>query len=72
VLAIHGPAPGIGDRTAAYRRRADELLTADEQDAVIDLIAYEPRPAVISSPVPAACARFAPGVAAAASVAAHG
>jgi len=27
---------------AAYRRRADELLTADEQDAVIDLIAYEP------------------------------
>ena len=27
---------------AAYRRRADELLTAGEQDAVIDLIAYEP------------------------------
>jgi hypothetical protein len=27
---------------AGYRRRADELLTADEQDAVIDLIAYEP------------------------------
>jgi hypothetical protein len=25
-----------------YRRRADELLSADEQDAVIDLIAYEP------------------------------
>jgi hypothetical protein len=25
-----------------YRRRADEMLTADEQDAVIDLIAYEP------------------------------
>jgi hypothetical protein len=27
---------------AAYQRRAGELLTADEQDAVIDLIAYEP------------------------------
>jgi hypothetical protein len=27
---------------AGYRRRSDELLTADEQDAVIDLIAYEP------------------------------
>jgi hypothetical protein len=27
---------------AGYRRRADELLTADEQVAVIDLIAYEP------------------------------
>jgi hypothetical protein len=27
---------------AGYKRRADELLTADEQDAVIDLIAYEP------------------------------
>jgi hypothetical protein len=27
---------------AGYRRRADELLTAAEQDAVIDLIAYEP------------------------------
>ena len=27
---------------AGYRRRTDELLTADEQDAVIDLIAYEP------------------------------
>src|ERR1700719_4099194 len=27
---------------AAYQRRADELLTADEQDAVIELIAYEP------------------------------
>jgi hypothetical protein len=26
----------------AYRQRADELLTAHEQDAVIDLIAYEP------------------------------
>jgi hypothetical protein len=25
-----------------YRRRADELLTADEQDAIVDLIAYEP------------------------------
>ena len=25
-----------------YRQRADELLTVDEQDAVIDLIAYEP------------------------------
>lgn len=27
---------------AGYRRRADELLTTDEQDAVIDLVAYEP------------------------------
>jgi len=25
-----------------YRQRADQLLTADEQDAVIDLIAYQP------------------------------
>jgi hypothetical protein len=25
-----------------YRRRADELLTGIEQDAIIDLIAYEP------------------------------
>ena len=25
-----------------YRRRADELLAADEQDAVVDLIAYDP------------------------------
>jgi RelE toxin of RelE / RelB toxin-antitoxin system len=27
---------------AGYLRRADELLTIDERDAVIDLIAYEP------------------------------
>ena len=27
---------------AGYRRRAGDLLSADEQDAVIDLIAYEP------------------------------
>src|SRR6202790_5884009 len=27
---------------AIYQRRAEELLTADEQDAVIDLISYEP------------------------------
>ena len=27
---------------AAYRRRADALLTAEEQDAVVDLIAYDP------------------------------
>lgn len=27
---------------AGYRRRADELLTVDEQAAVIDLVAYEP------------------------------
>ncbi len=27
---------------AGYRRRADELLTRDEQDAVIDLVAHEP------------------------------
>lgn len=26
----------------SYRRRADELLTADEQDAVVDLIAHDP------------------------------
>ena len=25
-----------------YRRRADELLSGDEQDAIVDLIAYEP------------------------------
>ncbi|HEY1978788.1 MAG TPA: type II toxin-antitoxin system RelE/ParE family toxin [Xanthobacteraceae bacterium] len=25
-----------------YRRRADELLSRDEQDAIVDLIAYEP------------------------------
>lgn len=25
-----------------YRRRADELLSSDEQDAIVDLIAYEP------------------------------
>jgi hypothetical protein len=27
---------------AGYRRRADELLTREQQDAVIDLVAYEP------------------------------
>src|SRR2546428_12933339 len=27
---------------AGYRRRAAELLTAEEQDAVVDLVAYEP------------------------------
>jgi hypothetical protein len=27
---------------AGYRRRADEILTADEQDAIVDLLAYEP------------------------------
>lgn len=27
---------------AAYRRRASELLTAGQRDAVIDLVAYEP------------------------------
>ena len=25
-----------------YRRRADELLTLEEQDAIVDVIAYEP------------------------------
>lgn len=25
-----------------YRRRADELLSSDEQDAIVDLIAYAP------------------------------
>src|SRR3954449_1901858 len=28
---------------AAYRRRADQLLTAEQRDAIIDLIAYELR-----------------------------
>ncbi len=27
---------------AGYRRRADQLLSGDEQEAVIDLVAYEP------------------------------
>lgn len=27
---------------SGYRRRADELLSAEEQDAIVDLIAYEP------------------------------
>jgi hypothetical protein len=27
---------------AGYRRRASELLTAGQRDAVIDLVAYEP------------------------------
>jgi hypothetical protein len=27
---------------AGYRRRAGQLLTGDEQEAVIDLVAYEP------------------------------
>jgi mRNA-degrading endonuclease RelE of RelBE toxin-antitoxin system len=27
---------------AAYRRRVDDLLTADEQNAIIDVIAYNP------------------------------
>jgi hypothetical protein len=27
---------------ASYRRRAGELLTAEERDAVIDLVAYDP------------------------------
>jgi len=27
---------------AAYRRRADQLLTSEQRDAIIDLIAYEP------------------------------
>src|SRR4051812_21083891 len=27
---------------AAYRRRADELLTANQRDAIVNLIAYEP------------------------------
>ena len=34
------PVPVI--ELAGYRHRADELLTADEQGVVIDLIAYEP------------------------------
>ena len=27
---------------AGFRRRADELLSPDEQDALVDLVAYEP------------------------------
>ena len=27
---------------AGYRRRAGELLTREEQDAIVDLVAYEP------------------------------
>lgn len=27
---------------AGYRRRANELLAAEEQDAIVDLVAYEP------------------------------
>jgi hypothetical protein len=27
---------------AGYRRRADDLLSADEREAVVDLVAYEP------------------------------
>jgi hypothetical protein len=37
-----GPRPVSVIEFAAYRRRADELLTAGEQDAVIDLVAYDP------------------------------
>src|SRR5271170_5575319 len=37
-----GPRPVAVIEFAAYRRWADELLTAGEQDAIIDLIAYEP------------------------------
>jgi hypothetical protein len=36
----HGPVSVI--ELSGYRRRADQLLTADEQAAVVDLIAYEP------------------------------
>ena len=43
---------------AGYRRRADELLTANEQDAVIDLIAYEPTCGDLIS-APEVCARSA-------------
>jgi hypothetical protein len=32
---------------AGYKRRADELLTADEQDAVIDVVAYDPTRGVV-------------------------
>ncbi len=36
------PRPVSVIELAGYRQRADELLTVDEQDAVIDLIAYAP------------------------------
>ena len=38
----YAPRPISVIELAGYRRRADELLTAGEQDALIDLIAYEP------------------------------
>lgn len=36
------PRPVSVIELVGYRRRASELLTQDEQDAVIDLVAYEP------------------------------
>lgn len=36
------PRPVSVIELTGYRRRAGELLTQDEQDAVIDLVAYEP------------------------------
>jgi hypothetical protein len=36
------PRPVSVTELAGYKRRADELLTEAEQDAVVDLIAYEP------------------------------
>jgi hypothetical protein len=37
---LRGPVSVV--ELAGYRRRADELLTSDEQNAVVDLVAYEP------------------------------
>jgi len=37
------PRPVSVTELAGYNRRADELLTEAEQDAVIDLVAYNPR-----------------------------
>jgi mRNA-degrading endonuclease RelE of RelBE toxin-antitoxin system len=36
------PRPVSVIELAGYRRRADELLTQEEQEAVVNLVAYEP------------------------------
>ena len=44
-IGVHLPneAPSrLGDELAGYRRRASELLTRPEQEAIVDLVAYEP------------------------------
>ena len=37
-----GPRPVSVIELPGYRRRADELFSSAEQDAIVDLIAYEP------------------------------